>query len=35
MKSNDIVKFQDAFKLRRGIPKSAILTATLVLLSVA
>lgn len=33
MKSNGIVKFQEAFKIRRGIPKSAMLTATLVLLA--
>ncbi len=32
MKNNDIVKFQDAFKLRRGIPKSVILAVTMVLL---
>ena len=32
MKNNDIVKFQDAFKLRRGMPKSVILAVTMVLL---
>ena len=31
MKINDIVKFQDAFKLRRGMPKSAMLAVTMVL----
>jgi len=27
MKSNNLVKFQDAFKLRRGAPKPAALAA--------
>jgi len=33
MKSNQLVKSQEAFKLRRGVPKSAIFTVALVLLS--
>jgi len=33
MKINHFVKFEEAFKLRRGVPKSAILTVALVLLS--
>jgi len=33
MKIDHFVKFQEAFKLRRGVPKSAIHTVAVVLLS--
>ena len=35
MNSNHLVKFQEAFKLRRGMPKSVIFTVAFVLLSAA